>query len=146
MAHRPRGTVTFLFTDVEGSTRLLGQLRERYGAVLATRRRTPSSTSSHARPTAPPRQPRRSAHSRRTRARGCLVCARSREGAELVRQSGTAGARVTFWGWSAPAAERELDLARSLLTRLGYRVSVKAFPDISAYFDALAKAPPSGLP
>src|SRR2546427_563574 len=30
----PRGTVTFLFTDIEGSTRLLGQLAERYGAVL----------------------------------------------------------------------------------------------------------------
>jgi peptide/nickel transport system substrate-binding protein len=65
---------------------------------------------------------------------------------ELVRQSGTAGARVTFWGWRAPAAKREVDLARSLLTRLGYRVSVKIFPDITAFFDALAKAPPSGLP
>src|SRR6266511_1701775 len=39
MAQRPRGTVTFLFTDVEGSTRLLGQLRERYGAVLAEHQR-----------------------------------------------------------------------------------------------------------
>ena len=65
---------------------------------------------------------------------------------ELVRQSGTAGARVTFWGWNAPAAAREVDFARSLLTRLGYRVSVKVFPDVSAYFDGLAKAPPSGLP
>ena len=65
---------------------------------------------------------------------------------ELVRQSGTAGARVTFWGWSAPAAEKEVDLARSLLKRLGYRVSVKVFPDIAAFFDALAKTPPSGLP
>jgi len=35
----PSGTVTFLFTDVEGSTRLLGQLREGYGAVLADHRR-----------------------------------------------------------------------------------------------------------
>jgi len=33
------GTVTFLFTDVEGSTRLLGQLRERYGSVLAEHQR-----------------------------------------------------------------------------------------------------------
>jgi YVTN family beta-propeller protein len=65
---------------------------------------------------------------------------------ELVRLSGTAGAHVTFWGWSAPAAERELDLARSLLTRLGYRVSVKVFRDINAFFDALLKAPPSRLP
>ncbi len=35
MAERPRGTVTFLFTDVEGSTSLLRQLREHYGVVLA---------------------------------------------------------------------------------------------------------------
>ena len=35
MAQRPSGTVTFLFTDVEGSTRLLKHLRDRYGAVLA---------------------------------------------------------------------------------------------------------------
>ena len=34
MAARPRGTVTFLFTDVEGSTRLLKHLGERYGGVL----------------------------------------------------------------------------------------------------------------
>jgi class 3 adenylate cyclase len=31
----PRGTVTFLFTDIEGSTRLLKQLGERYSDVLA---------------------------------------------------------------------------------------------------------------
>ena len=31
----PSGTVTFLFTDVEGSTRLLKQLGEGYGEVLA---------------------------------------------------------------------------------------------------------------
>jgi YVTN family beta-propeller protein len=63
---------------------------------------------------------------------------------ELVAQSGTAGARVTFWGWKAP--EAELDLARSLLTRLGYRVSVKVFPNIDAYFGAVLKALPSGMP
>ena len=34
MAQRPRGTVTFLFTDVEGSTHLLKQLRDSYGGVL----------------------------------------------------------------------------------------------------------------
>ncbi len=39
MAERPRGTVTFLFTDVEGSTRLLQQLRDRYGGVLAEHQR-----------------------------------------------------------------------------------------------------------
>jgi predicted ATPase/class 3 adenylate cyclase len=31
----PSGTVTFLFTDIEGSTRLLHQLGDRYGSVLA---------------------------------------------------------------------------------------------------------------
>src|SRR5262249_29618582 len=31
---RPTGTVTFLFTDIEGSTRLLQQLRDRYADVL----------------------------------------------------------------------------------------------------------------
>jgi predicted ATPase/class 3 adenylate cyclase len=30
----PRGTVTFLFTDIEGSTRLLARLRDEYGDVL----------------------------------------------------------------------------------------------------------------
>jgi hypothetical protein len=35
--------VTFVFTDVEGSTRLLRELRERYGELLAEHRRlTPS--------------------------------------------------------------------------------------------------------
>jgi class 3 adenylate cyclase len=36
----PSGTVTFVFTDIEGSTRLLHELGERYGAVLADHRRT----------------------------------------------------------------------------------------------------------
>jgi len=35
----PRGTVTFLFTDVEGSTRLLQELGADYAAVLAEHRR-----------------------------------------------------------------------------------------------------------
>jgi len=35
----PGGTVTFLFTDIEGSTRLLEQLRDRYAAVLAEHHR-----------------------------------------------------------------------------------------------------------
>jgi class 3 adenylate cyclase len=39
MVELPSGTVTFLFTDVEGSTRLLKQLRDRYGEVLAEHRR-----------------------------------------------------------------------------------------------------------
>jgi YVTN family beta-propeller protein len=35
----PVGTVTFLFTDIEGSTRLLKQLRERYAEVLGEHQR-----------------------------------------------------------------------------------------------------------
>ncbi len=35
----PSGTVTFLFTDIEGSTRLERELREHYGDVLAEHRR-----------------------------------------------------------------------------------------------------------
>src|SRR5438477_5999516 len=35
----PRGTVTFLFTDIEGSTRLLKQFRARYGELLAEHER-----------------------------------------------------------------------------------------------------------
>ena len=39
MAELPRGTVTFLFTDIEGSTRLLHKLgAERYAAALAEHR------------------------------------------------------------------------------------------------------------
>ena len=39
MPERPTGTVSFLFTDIEGSTRLLQKLRERYADVLATHAR-----------------------------------------------------------------------------------------------------------
>jgi class 3 adenylate cyclase len=39
MRELPRGTVTFLFTDVEGSTRLLHELGEGYVEVLADHRR-----------------------------------------------------------------------------------------------------------
>ncbi|MGH3033151.1 MAG: adenylate/guanylate cyclase domain-containing protein [Gaiellaceae bacterium] len=39
MADLPKGTVTFLFTDIEGSTRLLKQLRERYAGVLTEHQR-----------------------------------------------------------------------------------------------------------
>ena len=35
----PRGTVTFLFTDIEGSTRLLHELGERYAGNLIEHRR-----------------------------------------------------------------------------------------------------------
>jgi class 3 adenylate cyclase len=35
----PSGTVTFLFTDIEGSTRLLKQLRDRYAELLADHQR-----------------------------------------------------------------------------------------------------------
>ena len=39
MAELPSGTVTFLFTDIEGSTRLVKQLGERYGDVLVEHQR-----------------------------------------------------------------------------------------------------------
>ena len=39
MAELPQGTVTFLFTDIEGSTRLLEQLGDRYSGVLDAHRR-----------------------------------------------------------------------------------------------------------
>ncbi|MGH2402900.1 MAG: adenylate/guanylate cyclase domain-containing protein [bacterium] len=39
MPHLPSGTVTFLFTDIEGSTRLLQQLGDRYAALLADHHR-----------------------------------------------------------------------------------------------------------
>ena len=35
----PTGTVTFLFTDIEGSTRLLRRLGERYADVLEDHQR-----------------------------------------------------------------------------------------------------------
>jgi len=35
----PEGTVTFLFTDIEGSTQLLQRLRDQYAALLADQRR-----------------------------------------------------------------------------------------------------------
>ena len=39
MAELPRGTVTFLFSDIEGSTRLLTRLRGRYAEVLGEHHR-----------------------------------------------------------------------------------------------------------
>jgi YVTN family beta-propeller protein len=39
MADQPSGAVTFLFTDIEGSTRAVKQLRERYADVLAEHQR-----------------------------------------------------------------------------------------------------------
>lgn len=39
MSDLPSGVVTFLFTDIEGSTRLVKQLRDRYAAVLSEHQR-----------------------------------------------------------------------------------------------------------
>ena len=39
MQELPSGTVTFLFTDIEGSTRLLRELGDRYTAILSEHRR-----------------------------------------------------------------------------------------------------------
>src|SRR5437764_5066825 len=38
-SHLPSGTVTFLFTDIEGSTRLLHELGDAYADALAEHRR-----------------------------------------------------------------------------------------------------------
>jgi class 3 adenylate cyclase len=35
----PQGTVTFLFTDIQGSTKLLWRLGDAYGEILPTHRR-----------------------------------------------------------------------------------------------------------
>ena len=39
MSELPSGTVTFLFTDIEGSTQLLKRLGARYGEILAEHQR-----------------------------------------------------------------------------------------------------------
>ncbi len=39
MSELPSGTVTFLFTDIEGSTQLVKQLGPRYGEMLADHQR-----------------------------------------------------------------------------------------------------------
>ena len=39
MAELPSGTVTLLFTDIEGSTRLLRRVGDAYGDLLAEHRR-----------------------------------------------------------------------------------------------------------
>jgi class 3 adenylate cyclase len=39
MSDLPSGTVTFLFSDIEGSTALLRRLRDRYGEVLGDHHR-----------------------------------------------------------------------------------------------------------
>lgn len=59
---------------------------------------------------------------------------------ELVRKSGTAGAHVTFWSWRGAQGAGESELARTVFTQLGYRVSAKVFADIGAYYNALGKA------
>src|SRR5437868_7108708 len=48
MAELPSGTTTFLFTDIEGSTRLLQQLRERYEEFLAAHNRLMRAAFEHA--------------------------------------------------------------------------------------------------
>jgi class 3 adenylate cyclase len=47
MVEVPSGTVTLLFTDVEGSTRLLKQLRQEYGQLLADHHRLMRSALEH---------------------------------------------------------------------------------------------------
>jgi class 3 adenylate cyclase len=47
MADLPSGAITFLFTDIEGSTQLLKQLRERYSHVLTEHQRLLRGPSPH---------------------------------------------------------------------------------------------------
>jgi class 3 adenylate cyclase len=47
MRELPTGTVTLLFTDIEGSTRLLQQLGERYASVLEECRTDGAGTHGH---------------------------------------------------------------------------------------------------
>jgi peptide/nickel transport system substrate-binding protein len=61
---------------------------------------------------------------------------------ELVRQSGTAGARVTFWAFKVDAnVLPDAEVARATFTQLGYRYSEKIFLDGGEYYQALSKAP-----
>lgn len=65
----------------------------------------------------------------------------------LVRASGTRGARVTFWFFAPPSAwARERRVYRKLFTTLGYRLSIRAFPDVGSYFRALAKTSRTQVP
>ena len=86
MPDLPRGAVTFLFTDIEGSTRLVKQLRDRYHEVLASA------------PTAPAgriRAPRRA----RDRHAGRLLLRRLRERARCSpgRRRRATRAREPSW-------------------------------------------------
>ena len=105
----PTGTVTFLFTDIEGSTRLLQELGDGYADVLAehhralrdawrrttgsrsTRRATRSSSPSRARPTPWRPPPTRNARLRLARCVcgwGCTRASRSgRRGLRRVRRA-----------------------------------------------------------
>src|SRR6266545_355805 len=64
---------------------------------------------------------------------------------ELVRQSGTVGARVTFWAFKVGGnVLADAEVARETFTQLGYRYSEKIFADPGAYYGALAKTPKNG--
>ena len=57
---------------------------------------------------------------------------------ELVRASGTAGERVTFWmSRQIPNAAALERIARRTFTQLGYRFSVRRFATFDEYYDAL---------
>ena len=86
MSELPSGTVTFLFTDIEGSTRLERQLRECYGNVLG---RAPGDRA----------RGLRGAWRSRDRYAGRLVLLRlpAREGCRRRRRRRAAGASRTRW-------------------------------------------------
>src|SRR2546430_9042993 len=125
MPDRPEGTVTFLFTDVEGSTRLLAELGEDYAGRLAAHGRvvreavarhggvevdtqgTPSSS----------RSPRRERHSppqaKRRRLSSCPCASESTPARPSAPTRGTSAWRCT----GPPAYARLRTAARSSCPR-----------------------------
>lgn len=62
----------------------------------------------------------------------------------LVAASGTRGMKVVVW--SFPYFNAEAEYVVALLRRLGYRASLRKFPDIDSYFGALSPPyPPAGF-
>ncbi len=81
-ADLPSGKVTFLFTDIEGSTRLLTELGDRYPTVLGEHQRAPRQAFGN------PRR-RRGGHARRR----LFICFRARTGCAGGGRPGAALAR-----------------------------------------------------
>jgi YVTN family beta-propeller protein len=60
----------------------------------------------------------------------------------LVRASGTSGMRVHFWFFASPSVQpKQREFFRKLFSSLGYRPSIRAFPDIESYYSTFLKTP-----